>query len=363
MNILQLCLSKGLGGLELYPFRTTLRIQSSVNITTVINSDGKLKKYYDDANLDYITLSPKNKLFMFPSAKKLADIIDKNEIDIIHFHWTNDMYIAAIAKLLSKRRPLLMQTRHMGMTSSKNDIFHRPFYRQVDKILTITKQVENQLINFLDFTNRPEIECLYLGTDIVEPLKQKEVNEFKTKNSIENFSVGIVGRIEKRKGQYLLIDAIEKLDGVNAYIVGHAMEDEYLEELKRSVVDRGLQGKVHFLGFFDNPSHFMQACDLIVLATDDEPFGLVLIEAMQVKTAVIGTANGGVVEIIDDNLNGMLIEVKNSSQLSEKIEYLKNNPIIKGELEERGYQSVLERFDNKKHFENLINIYKRLYAL
>ena len=359
MNILQLCLSKGLGGLELYPFRTTQRIKSDVNITTVINSKGKLKKYYDDANLDYITLSPTNKLFMLGSAKKLANIIDENEIDIIHFHWTNDMYITVTAKILSKRKPKLMQTRHMGMTSSKDDLFHRLFYTRVDKILTITKQVENQLINFLNFKNRPELECLYLGTDIIDPLSEEEIDKFKNENGIDGFSVGIVGRIEKRKGQHLLIDAIENIDGVNAYIVGHAMEDSYLEELKQSVNDRDLQDKVSFLGFFDNPNHFMQACDVIVLATDDEPFGLVLIEAMQVNTAVIGTSNGGVVEIIEDNVNGMLFEPKNSSQLKEKIEFLKNNITEKHKLEEKAYQTVVDKFDNIKHYKNLINIYKK----
>lgn len=363
MNILQLCLSTGLGGLELYPFRTTLRIQDKVNITTVINPNGKLKKYYDDANLKYFTISPKNKLFMLSSAKKLADIIDENKIDIIHFHWTNDMYIAVVAKLLSKKKPVLMQTRHMGMTSSKNDFFHRPFYTSVDKILTITKQTENQLINFLDFKNRPDIECLYLGTDIQELLSNDEINKFKNENRIENFSVGIVGRIEQRKGQCLLIDAVETLEGVNAYIVGHAMEEEYLTELKKSVLDRNLQEKVHFLGFFDEPSHFMQACDVIVLATDDEPFGLVLIEAMQVKTAVIGTSNGGVLEIIEDNINGLLFECKNSSELAQKIDYLKNNKQMKLDLQNSAYNTVIEKFDNIKHYNNLIDIYKNLYAI
>ncbi len=361
MNVLQLCLSKDLGGLELYPFRVTMKIKSTVNITTVINKDAKLKKYYDDALLEYFLLSPKHKLFMLSEAKKLADIIDKNKIDIVHFHWTNDIYIAVVAKLMSMKKPILIQTRHMGMSSSKDDFFHRFFYTNVDKILTITKEIQTQLKAFLNFSNAPNIECLYLGTDIKEPLSQQEVATFRAKNGIKDFSVGIVGRIEQRKGQYLLIDAIEKLQGVNAYIIGAPMNEEYLNELKENVKQRNLQERIHFLGFFKEPIHFMQACDVIVLATDDEPFGLVLIEAMQAKTAVIGTSKGGVLEIIEDNINGLLFENKNSDELAQKIEFLKNNPDIKADFEKRAYATVVEKFDNIKHHENLVKVYEKLY--
>ncbi|MFA5234592.1 MAG: glycosyltransferase family 4 protein [Sulfurimonas sp.] len=361
MNVLQLCLSKDLGGLELYPFRATLKIKSTLNITTVINKDAKLKKYYDDAQLEYFSLSPKNKLFMLSEAKKLAEIIDTNKIDIVHFHWTNDMYIAVAAKLISKKNPILIQTRHMGMSSSKDDFFHRFFYTNVDKILTITKEIQTQLKAFLNFSNAPEIECFYLGTDIQEPLSQEEVEALRVKLGIRDFSVGIVGRIEQRKGQYLLIDAVEKLQDVNAYIVGAPMNEEYLNELKESVKQRNLQERVHFLGFFKEPLHFMQACDVIVLATDDEPFGLVLIEAMQAKTAVIGTSKGGVLEIIEDNINGLLFENRNSDELAQNIEFLKNNPDIKADFEKKAYATVVEKFDNIKHHEKLVKIYEKLY--
>ncbi len=99
MNILELCLSSGLGGLELYVFRSNEALANSqLNQNTVIavlRQDSKLDKYYKDhsaSNIQYI------KHFFSPlpllNARKLASIIDNNNIDVIHMHWGKDLAIS-----------------------------------------------------------------------------------------------------------------------------------------------------------------------------------------------------------------------------------------------------------------------------
>ncbi len=92
MNVLELCLSAGLGGLELYVFRSSEALQNSPSnkntVTAVLRRDSKLDKYYKQHstfNIQYI------KHFFSPlpllNAWKLATIIDNNNIDVIHMHW------------------------------------------------------------------------------------------------------------------------------------------------------------------------------------------------------------------------------------------------------------------------------------
>jgi len=91
----------------------------------------------------------------------------------------------------------------------------------------------------------------------------------------------------------------------------------------------------------------------LVLATDRETFGLVLIEAMACGICVIGTNNAGPLEIIDDNETGLLFEKNSSESLSEKIELLINDNELKSRLAEAGREKAECVFESKKQFERL----------
>jgi glycosyltransferase involved in cell wall biosynthesis len=313
ITVLELCMSPDLGGLELYMLRAAKALRDDFKVISIINENSKLEQYYDE-NDKYIKIKKTSNLFMFGAAKKLAKIIDEEEIDAIHMHWTKDIPFVVLAKLLSKRKPKIAQTRNMTMTRFKNDFYHRLMYKNMDLMLPVTYQVKNQLERFIPQDIRPKIEVLYMGSDKPEMLNKDEITKLKSELNFDNnsFNLGMVGRINEAKGQHLLIKAVDILVkndlSVNAYFVGHAMEESYLEMLKNDVRDKKLENNIHFLGFMKNPHHFYQVCDAVVLASKRETFGLVLIEAMQVGTAVIGANSGGVVEIIDDEKTGLLFE-------------------------------------------------------
>eukprot|EP01029_Cantina_marsupialis_P008966 TRINITY_DN2104_c0_g2_i1.p2 TRINITY_DN2104_c0_g2~~TRINITY_DN2104_c0_g2_i1.p2 ORF type:complete len:107 (+),score=32.50 TRINITY_DN2104_c0_g2_i1:3-323(+) len=104
----------------------------------------------------------------------------------------------------------------------------------------------------------------------------------------------------------------------------------------------------------------MQACDTLLMTSKNETFGLVVIEAMKNKTAVIGANSGGVLEIIDDNISGLLFESGNHMDLAFKIEKLYNNKEQINLLASNGKKKADEVFDNKKQFEKLIELFKKI---
>ncbi|MFW2569186.1 glycosyltransferase, partial [Aliarcobacter butzleri] len=73
-------------------------------------------------------------------------------------------------------------------------------------------------------------------------------------------------------------------------------------------------------------------CDVIVAASKNETFGLVVIEAMKNQTAIIASNSGGFLEIIDDRINGLLFENENIEDLALKIEELYNEKDLKDNL-------------------------------
>ncbi len=134
MNVLELCLSAGLGGLELYVFRSGIELTNSSSekntVLAVLNKNSKLDDYFkNNASIPrrYI------KHFFNPlpliNAFRLANIIDKNKIDVIHMHWGKDLPLAVFAKVFSRRKPALVYTRQMMITRQKDDFYHNFLYQ------------------------------------------------------------------------------------------------------------------------------------------------------------------------------------------------------------------------------------------
>ncbi len=362
-TLVELCMSPDLGGLELYMVRAAQALKDEFNVISVINTDTKLKSYYDE-NDNVVQIQKSSNLFMFGAAKKLAKLIDEKGVDVVHLHWTKDIPFVVLAKLLSNRKPKLVQTRNMTMTRFKDDFYHRFLYKNIDMMLPVTHQVKGQLERFIPQDIRPKVEVLYMGSDKTEMLDDDALQAFKKEIGLDenHFNIGMVGRINEAKGQHLLIEALSKVkdENVHAYFVGHEMKEGYIKELEAKAKALGVENRVHFLGFMKNPHHFFQACDAIVLASKRETFGLVLIEAMQVQTAVIGSNSGGVVEIIDDKETGVLFEVGSSDSLAEKIEMLKEDRELLESIAKAGKKKCDKLFSNTLQFEKLGEILKDL---
>ena len=195
---------------------------------------------------------------------------------------------------------------------------------------------------------------IYLG--INEPVISEEIGlQLKKKHNIHNeFIVGIIGRIEAAKGQYILIEAISILKDldIKALIVGHAMDEPYRNELQKKIRELGIEDKVIFTGFTKNVNEYLSLCDVSVLITKKETFGLVVIESMVNKTPVIATANGGPLEIIDDNINGLLVD-RDTEHLAQKIKLLYDNETFKNDLGLNGYIKVKDSFSKDKQMKKM----------
>ena len=137
-KILELCLSPDLGGLELFMVSCYNYFKTKTNCKIVVAPNKKLDDYLKDK-----ILIKRNKFFPFIPALKLAQVIDKNSIDIVHFHWTKDMPTIILAKLLSKKKPKVVQTRNMHITRFKSDFYHKFLY--LFRLFNIIKNIIHRM--------------------------------------------------------------------------------------------------------------------------------------------------------------------------------------------------------------------------
>ncbi|MCL2172296.1 MAG: glycosyltransferase family 4 protein [Candidatus Bathyarchaeota archaeon] len=143
-----------------------------------------------------------------------------------------------------------------------------------------------------------------------------------------------VGILIHRKGVSYLIKAAEilvhfyHLTDLMFIIAGSDEQDKaYVQMIKQLVAECGLTNYVKFLGRVDNKAlnDLYARCDVFVLPSLDEGFGLVIAEALSFGKPVIGTNVGGIPIQIVDGWNGFLVEPANSSQLAEKLKNLLTN--------------------------------------
>ncbi len=163
--------------------------------------------------------------------------------------------------------------------------------------------------------------------------------------------IGLIGRISPWKGQHIFIEAAALLRDrgrrAKFQIIGAPLfsEREYEAEL-HALCDRlGVTEMVEFTGFVENVSERITKLDIVVHAsTTGEPFGQVIIEGMAGTKPVIATNGGGVPEIVEDGVTGLLIPMGDPVAMADAIEFLLQNPEAAQQMGLRGRERALAQF-------------------
>ncbi len=130
------------------------------------------------------------------------------------------------------------------------------------------------------------------------------------------------------------------------------------ETLKLKAYSLQLKEEIIFIGKLspEEVREVMKDCYMFVLPSLSEGFGRVFIEAMALGKPVIGSNVGGIPEIIQDGVNGFLVEPKDSVMLADKIEKLLHDQQLARNMGERGREFVEENFSNERYIKNYINL-------
>jgi glycosyltransferase involved in cell wall biosynthesis len=210
--------------------------------------------------------------------------------------------------------------------------------------------------------------AIFSGTD-VEAISVK-------KNSGTNSSVasgarrkrmvhiGLIGRISPWKGQHIFIRAASLLHSrfpnVRFQIIGAPLfsEREYEREMHQLRAELGVKEVVEFVGFVEDISARIAALDMVVHAsTTGEPFGQVIVEGMAAEKAVVATRGGGVLEIVEDGVTGLLVPMGDPEAMAKGIEYLLINPKEAQQMGKRGRERVLKHFSIERTVEKVAQVY------
>jgi glycosyltransferase involved in cell wall biosynthesis len=179
--------------------------------------------------------------------------------------------------------------------------------------------------------------------------------------------VGLVGRLQPWKGQDRLLEAHALLRDrgyeLHTLIVGgdsYGLSPRYAESLEGHVGRLGLAGAVTMTGQVPDAGPYIQLMDVLVNASDPEPFGIVLLEAMARGVAVVAVNSGGPSEFIDDRRSGLLARSGEPTALADALEPLLASPELRTQLGQAGRERYLREFTDAALRERL---FRELEAL
>lgn len=224
-------------------------------------------------------------------------------------------------------------------------LFHRRW-----KAIGISRSVLNHIKRWYGL-RPPKSKLLYNFVS-----EYKGDREAKQKN--EEFAVGFAGRLEPQKSVATLISALAKLSErdvpFSCTIIGDGSLKDSLQKLCQ---EYKIESSVNFCGFVNEPRDYIQDWDVMVLPSNFEGFGIVLLEAFQMGIPCIATEIEGPKEIIEESNGGLLFQRADVNGLTEQLLFARNNPERLQEMGIRGNCFCEERFGFERYYRSLMGFY------
>ncbi len=282
-------------------------------------------------------------LFLVSFLSRSLILVKRNDVDVISSQWWIPGGLVGWMVSLLSNRPLLVTLHGTDLRILRGSKLFRPLARKIFKRAKGVTCVSSFLRDYLvqsGLIEKGKIKILPMPVD-AEKFKPQKPSQKGRKTIL------CVARFTRQKGLDYLIQAarilLDRKFDCEVKIVGGGPEQGYLE---RKVEGLGLSERVFLLdGVPQEELCFLYAeADVVVLPSTEEGFGLVLVEAQFCKRPVIGTDSGGIPDIIQDKITGLLVKPKDSLALAEAIEKILVDRGYAEELAEKGYSSALSRF-------------------
>jgi glycosyltransferase involved in cell wall biosynthesis len=186
--------------------------------------------------------------------------------------------------------------------------------------------------------------------------------------------IGCVARLMRWKGQDRLLDAFAlvraKIPNAHLILAGETLDlaphgaGDYRDYLLRRAAALGLANAVHLPGFIPASTmpHFYGALDLLAHPSSEEPFGLVVVEAMASGRPVIASDRGGTPEIIRDGTDGLLVPVDSPQAVASAITRVLSDATLSRRLSTSGRHRVLENFTPRVQADAMLRVYEEVVS-
>ncbi|MCQ2972762.1 MAG: glycosyltransferase family 4 protein [archaeon] len=265
-------------------------------------------------------------LFEKSAEKALKELVEKEDIDIIHGHYLFPAGYAAVKIGNEYNIPTYVTAHGSDMFELyQKQAYIRPIIKKVlekaDKVIAVSNALKDEILatDAKNISNKLRVYYNYVDTSKFQN-NGKDDFRFEFYN-LQKPIVLFVGNIIKRKNVNALLEA-KKISETD-YLLVIVGEGPLLKDLKRKVDEEEIPDVV-FTGARDDVENIIPSAEMLILPSFSESFGLVLIEALSCGVPVIGSDVGGISEIITEDV-GLLIDSNDYVEISVSIDELIEN--------------------------------------
>ncbi|BAI60215.1 putative glycosyltransferase [Methanocella paludicola SANAE] len=309
-----------------------------------------------------LVLSP---LFYF----RLGRLDDELGFDIIHLHnrFFIDFNMASVYARL-KNKPFVMtahnpRPKHVASAAGTLGVAYDwligrwPFIL-ADRVIAVSDWTKHDIAKY--GVDKSKIVTIHNGIN-VDSYRPRGGGRARERYGVRGNMLLFVGRMVPQKGIGYLLEAMPCVlrthPGTKLVLVGRG---SLCDGLRRRARELGLDGNAVFSGYVeeDELKEAYGACDLFILPSTVEPFGIVVAEAMASGKPVVCTDSGGVREIVDDGSSGFVVPPGSPEALAEKINTLLSDARLRADMGLKGREAAERRLDWKLIAEKTKRVYE-----
>ncbi len=365
-----LCTTRSLGGIELNVLRLAGWMRERGHRCLVIGVDeAPLLRRADELDLPWYSVGDPPKYGALGAARRLGAKLVNEGYSSLMLNATKDLNLGVLTRAASRQAIHLIHTQHMQFGAKKTDLLHRLQHAKLDAWIAPLPWLAEQTRTH---TTLPpgRIHVIPFGIDLSRLSAKPDRDTAREHVALprEAFVAGVVGRLDRGKGQEYLIRAAALLRErgivVHVLIVGEETRGEdqgYAQELRTLTEQLSLQEHVHFRGFLEHVEDAYAAMDCFVLPSLSETFGMVTIEAMAAGLPVIGTNTAGTPDIIRDDVTGLLVSPRSAGEIADQLQRLIHDAELRDTLAAAGCADAHARFSHREQCARIEQLLERIH--
>lgn len=237
----------------------------------------------------------------------------------------------------------------------------RRLARRTDLLIAVSPEIRDQLLDL--GIGRPEQwRVVPLGFDLSSFLSvDGPSGKLRSELGIdpETPLVGVLGRLAPIKGHRDLLESFVGLPDAHLAILG---DGELRRDLERRAHSLRIADRVHFVGWWDDVAAAISDMDLVVLSSHNEGTPVSLIEGLAAGRPVVATRVGGVSSVVDDGVNGLLVDPGDVVSMRAAITQLLNDPPARREMGAKGREKAALAWDKGRLLGEINDLYENLVS-
>ena len=325
----------------------------------VAHPRGELRRRAEEG-LEFLPLAPMTEMDL-TAAWRLSRAVQQLRPDVIHAHDPHGVAMAALALSMStmKTKPPLVASRRVDF-HLRGSALSRWKYRQVDLFICASEAIRTMLLG--DGVEPARAVTVHEGIDLghvaaapAAPLHQ----ELWLPHGAP--IVGNVAALVPHKGQKHLVDAaamvVQHVPDARFVIAG---EGELRSALEHQVRHLGLEKHVMLAGFRPDILSVHKAFDIFVMSSVTEGLGTSVLDAMACGRPVIGTRAGGIPEVVEDGVTGILVPPRDPHAMADAIVRLLKDEALRLRMGGAGLSLANARFSAERMVQDTISVYERI---